>query len=56
MDITNKQMEISTQLNSMIYFGLSWIRKLMVYRHGLEVMSIMLWIFKEPVEVSIQLN
>ena len=56
MDIKNKQMEISTQLNLMIYFGLSWIRKLMVYRHCLEIMSIMLWIFKEPIEVSIQLN
>ena len=56
MDVTNKQMEISTQLKSMIYFGLSWIRKLMVYRHGLEIMSIKVWIFKEPNEVSIQLN
>ena len=35
LDITNKQMEISTKLNSMIYIGLSWITKLMVYTHDL---------------------
>ena len=42
MDFANKQMEISTQLNLTIYLGLYWIRKPMVYRHDLLIMSIML--------------
>ena len=53
LDITNKQMEISTQLNSMIYIGLSWNTKLTVYRHDLLIMSIMLWTLKKLIDWNI---